>query len=329
MNTEHQSISTSGELAATHFLDLSPQKISDLEQTSRGEPLTWGATPLQPYREDVAAQQRFVRTEIGKLFPESPRQVPFDLHWDTARYIEDNFIMRTQRRMSRNYDSYQYRGISDPTQIPLQALGFVDRSLAGHASPAEIIATADVEQIPTAELASLSHPYAKRIELLAPMRAALQEGILFHDGTIVESQPSLKVKHANYLTAEYEAFEPTLLMTRTVCIGKIGEDIDVMERSSFNVILSRIAPELVESITDIQYSETWSKDILGLPGFEKKVFTALENNDYDVAVPVSTTAFEVNKKLVKELLENKQHKERRQLQMTRHAIANSGKASLI
>ena len=217
----------------------------------------------------------------------------------------------------------------DSTQIPLLALGFVDRSLAGHASPAEIIATAEIEQIPTVELASLSHPYGQRIEQLVPMREAVHDGIIFHGGELLEAKPSLRVKHANFLTAEYEANEPTLLMTRTVNIGKIGENIDVMERSSFNVVLPRLAPELIDSITDIRYSETWSKDILATPGFEQMVFDALENDDYDMVVPVSTTAFEINKKLVAELLENKQHKERRQLQMTRYAIANSGKASLI
>ena len=330
MTTEHELNVHNKELEYPGSLYVGPEMLTALEQTSRGEPLTWGATPLQPYRPDIAIQQREVRRQISDFFPKQPKKVPYGLSWDTARYIEDNFIMRNQRRLSRNYDSYQYRGNTNISKIPLWALGFVDRSLSGHASPAEIIATAEIEQIPTAELGSISIPYGMRIEEnLEPMREAVKEGVLFHGGTLVEPQPVLEVRHANFLTTEYEATEPTLLMTRIVKIGEIGEDIKVMERSSFGVVLPRLAPELIEEITDIRYSETWSKKILKIKGFEEAVFNALENNEYGVVVPVSTTAVQVNERLVKNLLENNQHKEARQLLIAHQALASSGKASLI
>jgi hypothetical protein len=317
------------ELDIPDSLYLGPEMLMDLERTSRGEPLTWGATPLEPHRKDIAIQQSNVQSEISEYFPKSGKDVPFKLKWDTARYIEDNYVMRTAHRVNRNYESYQSRGKFDISEVPIEALSFVDRSLTGHASPAEIIATADIQQIPTAELASLSHPYGKRMEHLEPARAAVREGILFFGGELCETNHQYEVKSSNYFTDEYKAIEPSLLMTRMTQMGKIGEDIAVFERSSFVVILSRLVPEFSEQIQAIEYNKSWSSDILHIPGFSEAVERALEANNYESVVPISTTVFETNNRLVKELLENDEHIARRQKQMAQKALADARDSRLL
>jgi len=306
-----------------------PEMLKALEQTSRGEPLTWGATPLEPYRKDVAEQQREVGRKISELFPKRAKTVPFGLSWDTARFIEDNYIMRTQRRVSRNYDNYQYRGKFDISDIPQEALGFVERCNTGHASPAEIMATIDMEQIAAADVATLTIPYGQRIEHLEPMREAIREGAAIHGGELLPLKPTLEVRNANFLTPIYEATEPSLLMTRTYDTAKIDVNTKIMERSSFNVVLPRLAPELSQVIQEIQYNEEWSARILALRGFEKAVLDALSANRHEVAVPVSVTALEVNYRLVKKLLENKQHIRDRTMLINRRAMEESAKPSMI
>lgn len=331
MSAEHEFNARNKKLETPVSLYVGPEMLAALEQTSRGEPLTWGATPLEPHRPDLLAQQREVRTSIQSLFPKTPKQVPFGLDWDTAQFIENDFIMRNAQRVDRNYVSYQYRGVFDLSKVPLHALGFVDRSLSGHASPAEIMATTNILQIPAAELASISVPYGgERLKKYQqPMRAAVKEAVLFFDGEILDSDPVYEVRHANYHDPSYRGTEPVLTMTRIIDVGRIGDEVTVIERASFDAILSRLTPDLVEEIVKIPYDKNWSKNILAVPGYEAAVADAMKDDRHDLVVPISITAAAKNSRLIETLIKNKEHRQSRTLLMTRKALEESGKPTLL
>ncbi len=329
MNMEHEFQAPKKELDLPGSLNVSPKMLKALAKMTRGEPLTWGATPLEPHRRDVATQQRAVQRNIRNRFPQTPEKVPYDLDWATALYIQDNYEMRTARRVSKNYDSYQNRGNFDLSAVPLEALSMLDRSLSGHAAPAELMLTSRLEEIATIELASDSHLYGEGITDLTPMRQATEEGILFFGGNVSNKAPVYEVRHASYFNSEYRNAVPSLLMTRTVEVGELSDDEKTYERSSFNAILPRMVPKLMGQIKDIKYDQEWSSKILKLPGFEDAVFSSLDDDRYDVAVPVSTTSVLVNARLEKELLHNKKHTEARQREIAKRALMDNGRFTIL
>ena len=315
MTNEHESQVPKRELEIPGSVYLEPEMLMALEKMERGKPLTWGATPLEPYRPDIAVQQRKVEREIRKRFPKSPEEVPFGLDWETAIYIHGMYDMRSVHRLMRNQESYAYRGNPNPSNLPEKAQEMIERAIRGRASPAEIGATGEIEQDPTIELASVSHLWGKRMEYLPPMRRAIEDGIKLRKGKTLPSNRTYEARHAIYFNREFRKAEPSLLMTRTTEIGEIGEHIKDIERSSFVIILSRLALEQTADIMSIPYGDQWSQRILSLPGFEDAVDKALDKDRYDIAVPMSTTTIEVNERYVEEFLNNEEHRAQRHKEM--------------
>jgi hypothetical protein len=329
MNAERERQESGKKRASPGSFDVSPEMLIALAQFSRGDPRTWGPTPLEPHRRDVATQQRDVQRTIRNRFPKTPEEVLFDLDWATARYIQDNYEMRTARRISKNYDSYQNRGNFDISAVPLEALDMLDRSLSGNAAPAELMLVSRIQAIATIELASDSHLYGLGIQDLKPMRQAIADGISFFGGKLSNKDPEYEVRHASYFNSEYRNAVPSLLMTRKSEVGDLSDEEKVSERSSFNVILPRLTPRLVGQIKDIKYDKDWSSRILRLPGFEEAVATSLGDDHYDVSVPISTTVVEVNSRLKADLLEDRQYLERRQREIAKRALMAYGHYSIL
>ena len=313
------------------------ESLLGLELTARGEPETFGPTPLDPYLPAVKDQQRQVAERHESLFM-SEESIPQNIDEPMSHFIHDNNQSRLQHRIQRNYDSYQYRGKFDLSDIPFDALDITSRTLTGHASPAEIIMVSDILEVPTIELGTIAIPYGQRFEHIQPMRRAVDEGILFHGGELVSSEPVFQVKRANYFDNEYSGGAQGLLMTRSITRGYIGNNIECVERSSFVVMLDYLglSPNnkkelkkdhhedrqkhvaITNAIMETPYGKDWSDTILNIPGFEEAILEAFDADDFDVVVPISMTAFAVNHQLVEKYLKNTAHCEARQLAMARN-----------
>lgn len=317
MTHEHEFEAPKKELEIPVSIYLTPEKLKDLAQMSRGEPLTWGTTPLDPYRPDIVAQQNVVHRDLDETFPKKSRQVPYGLKWGTARFIHDNYLIRRYHRETRNHGSYLSRGKVDISDYPLEVLDFIDRSIAGNASPAEIILAAQLQQIPTAELGSVTHLYGgERLKLLKPMRAAIRDGIEYFGGTVCESKPEYEVAGVNYFNQDYDITEPCLLMTRTTKIGEITQTIKVIERSSFVLVIPRLDTQLASAIKQTKYGKTWADDITSISGFEETVSQLLQTDQHDKAVPISTTSVYIDEQLVEKLLKDESYQKERRWGMT-------------
>lgn len=298
-------------------------------RNERGEPLTWGATPFEPTGE-VIEQQRLVEVSLAKLFRRSNRfnrnGIPRYVSGDLAEYIEQTSMARSARRVDHNRNSFAYRQKIDIEGVDFDVLGMLDRAKSGHASPAELLHVHNVFGIPTLELASLTHPYGKRIELLTPMRAAVRQAITMHDGLLEEaSLPYYEVLGSDNLRDTSKA--NSILMTREVPVGITGHDSDsigsyetlIAERSSFIVridVASGFDQELATAIRSIPYennNKTWSRQVAEAGQLFENVPSFLETNDFKRAVPVSTTIIAHSPKL-EELFLNLEHVKQRQRQ---------------
>lgn len=291
--------------------------IVEFERVSlnaRGEPLTWGATPLV-LSPDVVLQQNDVKSQIASLFEQG--NVPSYVSRGLAEYIEVLNMSRTYNREDHNRNSFAYRGKTDLDGVPLEALEVLDRSLKGFASPAELLLIARILEIPTIELASLTHPYGQRIELLEPMRDAVSDAVDILGGhKIIDKAPTYEVKGCD--NPHDPASMEGIHMTRKRIIGILSDGTEIMERSSFVILVDNLPQEVADKIRGIQYGKVWAEDVLHSEDLDVLIPMLLEDDVYDTAIPVSTTVVAINPALEKRLLSDDAMRTRNRQYMDAH-----------
>jgi hypothetical protein len=263
-----------------------------------GEPLTWGATPLV-LSPDVALQQNDVKMQIAELFEDG--HIPSYVSKDLAEYIEVLNMSRTYNREDHNRNSFVYRGKTDLDGIPFEVLEVLDRALKGSASPAELLLIARVLEIPTIELASLTHPYGQRIEQLEPMRDAVGEAITLLGGRkIIDKAPEYEVKGSD------NPHDPSSMegihMTRKRKVGILPDGTEIMERSSFVILIDNLPAEVAEKVRSIAYGPAWAEEVLRAEDLDILIPMLLDDDIHDTAIPISTTVVAINPELEKRLL---------------------------
>jgi hypothetical protein len=265
----------------------------------RGEPLTWGATPLV-LSPDVVLQQNYTKNQIEELFEDS--HVPVYVSKNLAEYIEVLNMSRTYNREDRNRNSFVYRGKTDLDGVPIEVLDVLDGAIKGFASPAELLLIARVLEIPTIELASLTHPYGQRIdEHLDPMRRAVDEAVdLLGGQKMKDPLCAYEVKGSD------NPHDPSSMegihMTRKRIVGVLPDGTEIMERSSFVLLIDNLPPHVAAKIRSIKYDASWSDAVLNAANLHVLIPLFLEKNMYETAIPISTTVVAINPKLEERLL---------------------------
>ncbi len=285
---------------------LSPEKllsnqIEHIANNPHGEPLTWGATPLV-LSPDVRMQQINVKKILVGLF-ESPH-VPSFVSDNLAGYIEVLNTSRTLNREAHNTESFIYRKKTDLDGLPSEALEVLDRAINGFASPAELLLIAELLGIPTIELASLTHPYGQRIEELKDMRSAINSAILLMGGKLSHARGSVfEVKGSD--NPNRPDIMEGLHITRKTLFGSLPDGTNVIERSSFVLLVDQLPKEIALIIRSIPYSPYWSEQILRAGKINTFAPLFLDGDKHDKAIPVSTTTVAINDALSAELLNKK------------------------
>lgn len=285
------------------------QTLESVRQNDRGEPLTWGATPLVMTPE-ITLQQFAVQEVLQDLFSEE--NTPNYISSELAEYIHIINMARTAQRDARNTDSYIYRGAEGLGRLPLENLDILERTIKGSGSPAELLYIASVLEIPTIELGSLTHPYGQRIEELKNMRPAVNEAIVIMGGTLVTARnQEYEVKGSDnpHDTSHAEG----LHMTRKTIFGYLPDGTDVMERSSFILRIDQLPRDMKIAIREIPYKNntTWSQQVREVEGLCDYVHELLDGDAYEIAIPVSTTVVARNRQLEEKLLNPDATKARR------------------
>jgi len=300
------------------------ERIELVSQNAKGEPLTWGATPLLLSHES-SMQQLAVKGFISDLFIKKNR--PKYISNDVGEYIETLNMARTMQRESRNTASYLYRGVESFESLPLEVISVIDRALRGGASPAELLLVAEILEIPTIELASLTHPYGQRIGLLKEMRPAVNEAIVMMGGTLFDAndeahQPVYEVKGSDN---HYDTSAMNVLhMTRKTPFGVLMDGTENIERSSFELLLKNIPSGLAEKIREIPYGRNWGKQVAEIQGLTTQFVPAvLHNDEYKIASPLSTTIVARNPELEKNLLSTEAKRSRQKALALKSLSASS------
>ncbi|MBC7565156.1 hypothetical protein H7100_02945 [Candidatus Saccharibacteria bacterium] len=286
-----------------------------LTKNSRGEPLTWGATPLGA-DSDVRMKQLGVKRELSALFDVD--HVPSYISPELAEYIDVLNMSRTFHRETRNVDSFNYREKMDLRGIPLEALEVLNRALTGYASPAELLFLQKLLGIPSIELASLTHPYGQHIELLKNMRPAVNEAIILMGGVLVRGiNPIFQVEGCDNLN-NISAMQG-IHMTRKTAFGYLEDSTEIVERSSFVILLDQLPDGRADAIRAVPYGPHWSRVVGRVCGLSELAPILLNQDQYDKAAPVSTTVLAVNENLEKKLLSDDAKRQRQLHYLGQHA----------
>ncbi len=299
--------------------DVLPKPSSFLDN-ERGKPSTWGATPLEP---------------TGVVI-EPQNSAPVDIPANLTEYIEVASMGRSARRTALNRNSFAYRQKTDLEGVDSDVIGMLDRAKNGYASPAELLHVHNVFGIPSIELGNLKHHYGEQIELLDPMRAAVEEAIQMHNGTLNQTiMPKYEILGSDYLndTPQYDA--SGLLMKRETLIGTIdftsatlgSFQTRIVERSSFVLRIdeaSGFPQQLANAIRSIPYKnhKDWYERISRARELYEIVPALLAANDYKRIIPISTTTLARSRELEERFLGSKQHVKNRRQQFLASAAVN-------
>lgn len=277
--------------------------IEQVLTNERGEPMTWGATPMV-LNANTMPQQVEVGAELGKLFDDD--KVPEYVPDSVADYARNTiYPARFERRQFRNQRSYTLRKKDDLTGVPVEAVGGIERSLNGYGSPAEILYTQRILGIPTVELGSLTHPYGQRSELLVPMENAVKEAISMYVNGHGTSNGDV-----SYILKDSDgAYNSTsaIHILRKETIGLIGDDTYIIKRSSFILIVDALPAQYARAIKSRKYDnkQFWPGNIYlhKIGGLDLVLPDILK--DPKIALPMSTTIVSINEPLRRELLDDR------------------------
>ena len=287
-------------------------KIEIIKTLRQAEPMGWGATPLNPYLPHVQAQQQDVEPYMDALFTEDlPEDVPPEL----AEAIHYRYMSRREHRRIRNFESFKHRGVQDLQSGPVELVEMADRAIYGRAHPAEIHLVGKYYEIPTRGLADVSVAYGKRIDDnngLKGLREAVNECVVVHGGEFLDSKPVYQVQGfemTDFKTPKGHEYIPRLKMTRSFDRAIIDGNCLILERSSFDLSLNKLFslnPALAAQLLSMYQSgkPVAEADVLDIPEFRSTITELLDNDRFDVARPISVTAFEVDVELCEKYLDN-------------------------
>jgi hypothetical protein len=289
-------------------------EIKKVAENERGEPMTWGATPMVNTA-DVIDQQRDVKRHLEEYFV--GEHVPDYVSPHLAEYIETLNMARTVSRETRNMNSFEFRGKTDLDGTPFEFLEVLDRSVMGSASPAELLLVAKILKIPTIELASLTHPYGDRDRMahLDTMRSAIENAVTIMGGSSCEGRAMYEVKGSD------NPHDPSLMeglhMTRKRIVGVLQDGTEIMERSSFVLALDKLPDAMSEKIRSIPFENDkfWANKVRRAEKLYELVPQLLEADANETAIPISTTVVAMNPELQETLLTDEAMSARRMKKM--------------
>lgn len=291
----------------------SEEVIERIQYIPRGEPDTFGATPLDyqaAYTQQVQLLkrlQKLVDTEADESIPASIRE-----------YMKDTMAMRFWGRATANQEKYvtalraPYEFIDQP-----QLYEMITGGLTGHASPAELLLVGEMLGTSGIELGCASIPYGKRIHEVYAMREAVRASVEELGGTVIEDQPPRYIVRGIVNAPMWQSEETQgFLMTRKRNIGTMPDGTIIRERTSFilRADVEGIIPE--ENIAAIQELDpelpNWRAEVVKAGGLDEIATHLLEADEFTLAIPVSCTIYAFNEGREAEIARRRQEKRQAQ-----------------
>jgi hypothetical protein len=290
----------------TPRLQLDAKLLTEINQAPRGNAFTHGATPLDKLISMGSQEEVIARLlEYASVYPDHiPKRI--------SRYAHRTLYKRFLGRADANDENFTTRVIQDyEAVLEPYLIEMVERAKRGNASPAELLVVRDVLGIRSIELACLTHtfgearvPYATMGDALEDMRGTVRYAVEILDGTYYDEPENtrFRIKEAIGDAPGLEAPEdtPGLLMTRKRDLGELPDRTVVRERSSFILRIDpeskfyrMFGPEAIEKLKSTRLLPGKEQE-LALEEFEPVIAALIALNDFEEAVPISSTIFAFN-----------------------------------
>ncbi|MES2630774.1 MAG: hypothetical protein V4611_02365 [Patescibacteria group bacterium] len=307
MHIEREIQSNSSVEHTPYFKGDLKEMLTVLENTPRGEPSTFGATPL-----DVMAtlqQQRDLLIDLQRMTYAIPTGVPLVI----ADYVHETFRSRFFNRGIANDENYTSALLNkmhyiDKPQLQLR----IERAEHGLASPGELLLIRDLLGIRSVELACLSHPYGTTIDgtriedALPEMRNAVRVGVELMGGSYFD-EPKTEYRVKASVGDSHNEFTHSdgLLMTRKRILAKMPDGTIIKERSSFVLRIDADSPVTKEEFQAMRAldakSRDWQEDMVRAGGLDEIASVLLEMDEHSYAIPVSSTIYAFNPETTKKI----------------------------
>lgn len=291
-------------------LDTLLEKVATME---RGEPSTFGATPLDNLI--TLKQQNDLLADLLQHTYSVPDGVSIQL----ASYVHETFGVRFRQRASANNDNYTSslitREAEEYKENPV-IQEVIDRAETGFASPAELLIVQNLLGIRSVELACLTHPYGERIDTyLSQMRNVVGKSVEEMGGELIEEPEAhyrakeiilndvSSEKWATLSNAERLAVAEEyggvcgLLMTRKREIGYMPNGTIIKERSSFILRLDESCPitsEEYAAMLAVPANKDWQDEVVKAGNLDKAAEMLLSMDAFTIAIPVASTIYAHN-----------------------------------
>lgn len=295
------------------------EQIERIRFIPRGEPLTFGATPLDA--QGAYKQQAKLLQKLEKLVVEDvDESIPEELR----EYMRGTFAQRFWGRADANSEKYRtaLRTDADCWNDPA-VMEMIARAKQGFASPGELILVGEALGMQGIELGCVSHPYGKRIEWVDTMRQVVHESIVALGGTPLNNEETrFRVRGVvggpMWQAHEFDGF----LMTRKRNIGRMPNGTIIRERTSFilRADMEGIIPEeCLEAMRQLDpKSPTWRADLVAAGNLDVISEALLSMRAFSVVLPVSSTIYAFNKEREAEIQARKAEIHARQAGMAGH-----------
>ncbi len=274
----------------------------DPREKLSGDLLTWGATPL-----NVNARQLEVFHLLKKRIKRSAPEFTPDA---VKEFVLQHFMSRFFERQDRNAKSFEDR---DPNilvdDLDEQAQDALIDAICGTSNPNDLLKTRENLDMPSIELARLTHPYGRRMKTLGDMRQAVDFAIEANNGRLIDddSMTTFGVD-GGHIRDKGENIELGFLMKRKRVRGILPDGTVIIERSTFVLRVDDASPldqDIASQFRDIKIDKNpdWNKQVMEVINANNLLPDLLENNMFNIAIPLSTTTYAFNPQRVYELEE--------------------------
>lgn len=280
---------------------------TDPREKLRGEHLTWGATPLH-----FSSNQMVIYHELKqRIHNSAPESTPDDV----KEFVLQHFMSRFFQRQDRNAKSFEDRNpgidinnLEKPHQDILMA------AIEGMSNPNDLLKLLTTLDMPSIELARLTHSYGQHMETLGDMRQAIDFAIENNGGRIIEDDSMTTYGvDGGHIRDKGENIEIGFLMKRKRVRGILPDGTVVIERSTFVLRVDKESPldqDIARQFRGIKIDKNpdWNKQVMEIIEANNLIPRVLVNDEFDIAIPLSTTTYAFNPMRVYELEEAKKAK---------------------
>ena len=292
--------------SSTHY-SLDESLIDSLDQPDHreilsGELLTWGATPLIVNARQLEVFHLLKKRIIRCAYDDTPKEV--------KDFVLQHFMSRFFERQDRNAKSFEDR---DPNivfeDLDESAQAAVIDAVFGVSNPNDLIKTRETLDMPSIELARLTHPYGRHMKTLGDMRQAVDFAIENNGGRIIEDDSMTTYGvDGGHIRDNGENIEIGFLMKRKRVRGILLDGTVAIERSTFVLRADKESPldqDIARQFRNIKIDKNpdWEKQVMAVITANNLLPDLLNNNRFEIAIPLSTTTYAFNPQRVYEIEE--------------------------